>query len=143
MIFPYPLVFNEQVEYMTALKRTLDAQGHGLLEMPTGTGKTVCLLSLLIAYMTQRKRYKKIIYCTRTVVEMEKTLNELKKLLKKIHEENPEGPKLLATGLTSKKNLCVHKHSDIWRSQEKVEEECRKRTTDWVRAKKKGQPDEE
>lgn len=29
--FPYPLVFNEQVEYMTYLKRTLDAQGHGLL----------------------------------------------------------------------------------------------------------------
>jgi DNA excision repair protein ERCC-2 len=60
VVFPYPLVFNEQVEYMTSLKRTLDSQGHGLLEMPTGTGKTVCLLSLLIAYLNHRERYKKV-----------------------------------------------------------------------------------
>lgn len=48
---------------------------------------------------------------------MEKTLNELKKLLKKIHDENPQTKKFLATGLTSKKNLCVHKHVDEWRSK--------------------------
>lgn len=107
---------------MTSLKRTLDAQGHGLLEMPTGTGKTVCLLSLLVAYISQRKRYKKIVYCTRTVVEMEKTLNELKKLLKKVEEEDPQCKKLLATGLTAKKNLCIHKHVDVWKSNEKVDE---------------------
>ena len=47
---------------MTDLKRTLDAgvrqvarrsltsQGHCVLEMPSGTGKTVSLLSLIISY---------------------------------------------------------------------------------------------
>lgn len=83
MCFPYSLVYNEQVEYMTTLKRALDSQGHALIEMPTGTGKTICLLALLTSYLSNRTKYKKLIYCTRTVVEMEKTLNEIKNLLKR------------------------------------------------------------
>lgn len=35
---------------MTDLKRTLDANGHCVLEMPSGTGKTVSLLSLIVSY---------------------------------------------------------------------------------------------
>jgi DNA excision repair protein ERCC-2 len=52
--FPYSLVFNEQVTYMEYLKKTLDSTGHALLEMPTGTGKTVCLLALLTSYLAHR-----------------------------------------------------------------------------------------
>ncbi len=48
--FPYDYMYPEQYQYMLELKRTLDAKGHGLLEMPTGTGKTVCLISLVTAY---------------------------------------------------------------------------------------------
>lgn len=40
----------EQYAYMTDLKRTLDANGHCVLEMPSGTGKTVSLLSLIVSY---------------------------------------------------------------------------------------------
>ena len=32
---------------MLELKRSLDAKGHSMLEMPTGTGKTITLLSLI------------------------------------------------------------------------------------------------
>lgn len=46
---------------MTLLKRTLDATGHALLEMPTGTGKTICLLALLTSYLTHRTKYKKVL----------------------------------------------------------------------------------
>ena len=42
--------------------------------MPTGTGKTVCLLAMIVSYLLQNDMPKKLIYCTRTVVEMEKTL---------------------------------------------------------------------
>lgn len=45
---------------MTLLKRTLDSTGHALLEMPTGTGKTICLLALLTSYLTHRSKYKKV-----------------------------------------------------------------------------------
>lgn len=44
--FPYDRMYPEQLMYMQNLKRTLDGApgGHCLLEMPTGTGKTVTLL---------------------------------------------------------------------------------------------------
>lgn len=48
--FPYDFIYPEQYEYMVELKRTLDARGHCLLEMPTGTGKTITLLSLITSY---------------------------------------------------------------------------------------------
>jgi DNA excision repair protein ERCC-2 len=47
--------------------------------MPTGTGKTVSILSLISSYIiAYPEKYSKLIYCTRTVAEMEKTLKELK-----------------------------------------------------------------
>ncbi len=62
VIFPYKLIFSEQEIYMRYLKKTLDAPGHAILEMPTGTGKTVCLLSLLTAYLLNRTKYKKVLF---------------------------------------------------------------------------------
>ena len=41
VFFPYDKLYHEQYEYMLNLKRAIDAKGHALLEMPTGTGKTV------------------------------------------------------------------------------------------------------
>ena len=75
--FPFKAVYKEQYEYMTELKKILDGQGHGILEMPTGTGKTICLLSLIISYqLANPDSYKKLYYCTRTIGEMEKTVTE-------------------------------------------------------------------
>lgn len=51
-------------------------QGHGLLEMPTGTGKTITLLSLITSYQLAHPDMGKLIYCTRTVHEMEKVRGE-------------------------------------------------------------------
>nr|PIL96677.1 DNA excision repair helicase [Toxoplasma gondii COUG] len=76
--FPYDFIYPEQYAYIRALKHTLDAKGHAVLEMPTGTGKTVALLSLLTSYQLAHPRLGKILYCTRTVPEMEKALLELK-----------------------------------------------------------------
>ena len=45
-----------------------------LLQMPTGTGKTITLLSLITSYQLAHPEVGKLIYCTRTVPEMEKVL---------------------------------------------------------------------
>lgn len=46
---------------MTYLKKCLDNQGHGIIEMPTGTGKTVSLLSLFTSYIsTYPDRFKRV-----------------------------------------------------------------------------------
>lgn len=55
-----------------ALKRTLSRGGHCVLEMPTGTGKTVTLLSLILSYQYAHPEVGKLVYCTRTVQEMDK-----------------------------------------------------------------------
>jgi len=48
--FPYDYLYREQFDYMLNLKRAIDTKGHALLEMPTGTGKTVCLVALITSY---------------------------------------------------------------------------------------------
>ena len=51
------------------------------LQMPTGTGKTITLLSLITSYQLAHPEIGKLVYCTRTVPEMEKVLQELKELM--------------------------------------------------------------
>jgi Rad3-related DNA helicase len=52
----------------------------------------------------------KLVYCTRTVPEMEKVLAELQELIQYRAGFFSPGadPKLLALGLSSRKNLCIH-----------------------------------
>jgi len=49
--------------------------------MPTGTGKTITLLSLITSYQLAHPDVGKLVYCTRTVPEMEKVLAELRELV--------------------------------------------------------------
>ena len=90
--------------------------------MPSGTGKTVTLLSLILAYQAVHPERTKLIYCSRTVPEIDKALMELKRLLeyrqKMIAEEagtsgNEINTKMPTTpfygiGLSSRRNLCVN-----------------------------------
>jgi DNA excision repair protein ERCC-2 len=82
VFFPYDYIYPEQYQYMVYIKRTLDDNGgHCLLEMPTGTGKTVCLLSITTAYQYAASvAVAAGIYCTRTVQEMDKAMEELRKV---------------------------------------------------------------
>ena len=79
--FPYDRIYEEQYRYMRSLKQSLDAGGHALLEMPTGTGKTVCLLSLITSYQYANPTAGKLVYCTRTVPEMNHCMEELATVL--------------------------------------------------------------
>lgn len=145
-LFPLQSSWAQRIRFVRPdqvhIKRTLDdGGGHCLLEMPTGTGKTVCLyveccalfflgvskkvssifscskcnlrLSLIVSYQYQSSLIHgsssssssssassssqtsssstssshispigKLIYCTRTVQEMDKTLDELKRVIK-------------------------------------------------------------
>lgn len=94
---------------MIELKKGLDAKGHCLLEMPSGTGKTTTLLSLVVSYMmTYPLEVTKLIYCSRTVPEIEKVVEELRLLLNYIEQETGKPTKTLGLVLTSRKNLCIH-----------------------------------
>ncbi|CAH8533575.1 unnamed protein product [Schistosoma haematobium] len=135
--FPYEYIYPEQYHYMIELKRTIDAKGHGVLEMPSGTGKTVSLLSLIVAYMKARPGIvEKFIYCSRTVPELEKVIDELKVLDKYYATEtNEKGCGLLGIVLSSRKNLCIQRDVKQAGDGAAVDSACFRLTASFVRKK--------
>ncbi|KAF1939848.1 TFIIH basal transcription factor complex helicase-like protein subunit [Clathrospora elynae] len=136
VLFPYPRVYPEQYAYMCDLKRTLDQGGHGVLEMPSGTGKTVSLLSLIVAYQQHYPEKRKLIYCSRTMSEIEKALAELKALMKYRTAELGYEEDFRGMGLTSRKNLCLHPSVKREKSGSVVDARCRSLTAGFVKEKK-------
>ncbi|KAL4732511.1 TFIIH/NER complex ATP-dependent 5'-3' DNA helicase subunit [Fusarium chlamydosporum] len=136
VLFPYPRIYPEQYAYMCDLKKTLDAGGHCVLEMPSGTGKTVSLLSLIVAYQQYMPEKRKLIYCSRTMSEIEKALVELKSLMKYRAEELGYEEEFRGLGLTSRKNLCLHPSVKREKSGAIVDARCRSLTAGFVKEKK-------
>jgi len=85
----------------------------------------------------------KVIYCSRTVPEIEKALMELKNLLAYRERELGRPDNLTALGLTSRRNLCVHEEVSKHKTGKTVDAECRKLTASWVRDRKEKNPGED
>uniref|UniRef100_A0A6P7G2L8 General transcription and DNA repair factor IIH helicase subunit XPD n=1 Tax=Diabrotica virgifera virgifera TaxID=50390 RepID=A0A6P7G2L8_DIAVI len=134
--FPYDYIYPEQYAYMSELKKALDAKGHCLLEMPSGTGKTVTLLSLIVAYMIENPHsVRKLIYCSRTVPEIEKVMEELKKLVEYYEKIDGEHPQITGLVLSSRKNMCIHPEVSTQREGKIVDGKCHSLTASYVRDK--------
>ncbi|KIY44459.1 DNA repair helicase [Fistulina hepatica ATCC 64428] len=146
IIFPYDRIYPEQYAYMCDLKRTLDASGHCVLEMPSGTGKTVSLLSLIVSYQQFYPTKRKLIYCSRTVPEIEKALAELKRLMAyrltraETNEEREKERNFTGLGLTSRKNLCLHPEVSKEKKGTVVDARCRDLTNAAVCEKGRANP---
>lgn len=128
VIFPYPRIYPEQYAYMSDIKKTLDVGGNCILEMPSGTGKTVSLLSLTVAYQMHYPEHRKIVYCSRTMSEIEKALIELHKLMEYRTKELGYEEEFRGLGLTLRKNLCLHPTISKERKGTVVDEKCRRIT---------------
>ncbi|OWB72763.1 hypothetical protein B5S31_g2485 [[Candida] boidinii] len=120
---------------MCDIKRTLDVGGNCILEMPSGTGKTVSLLSLTVAYQMFYPEHRKIIYCSRTMSEIEKALIELQKLMDYRAGELGYVEDFRGLGLTSRKNLCLHPIASRERKGIVVDETCRRMTNGQLKEK--------
>eukprot|EP01041_Mallomonas_annulata_P008123 gene8123-16671_t len=134
VFFPYDYIYPEQYNYMLELKRAMDAKGHALLEMPTGTGKTVCILALITSYQLSHPETGKLIYCTRTVPEMTKCMEEIRRVIDyRKSVLGPDGGKVLALCLSSRRNMCIHPRAEDEGDREAVDSICRSMTASWVR----------
>ena len=137
--FPYDYIYPEQYTYMRELKMTLDGEGHGVLEMPSGTGKTISLLSLIVAYILQYPdKLVKLVYCSRTVGEIEKTVGELKRLIEFYKKQtNKPDLRFIGLSLSSRKNLCIHPDTSKLTTTKEVDAKCMSMTASFVREKAK------
>lgn len=139
--FPYDYIYPEQFLYMQELKKTLDAKGHCVLEMPSGTGKTVSLLSLIIAYMQANPLdVTKLIYCSRTVPELEKVVEEMRGLMDYYTQETGQVPNFVGLALSSRKNMCVHPQVSQERDGKAVDGKCHQLTASFIRNQHKTNP---
>jgi DNA excision repair protein ERCC-2 len=106
---------------------------------------------------------RKLIYCSRTVPEIEKALAELKRLMEyrfvssspsllprslteidRIHSRDVhhiEEPDFLGLGLTSRKNLCVHETIAKEKKGKAVDARCRDMTNATAKAKHEADPE--
>lgn len=132
VVFPYDYIYPEQLEYITELKKALDRGGHVVLEMPSGTGKTISLLSILVAYLHHHsQQHRKVVYCTRTVEEMTKTMGEMKKLFNQWAAECPGEGALTGVCLSAKKNMCIQPQVSALRNGDDIDAGCRNLTAPW------------
>lgn len=114
--FPYDTIYAEQEEYIRTVLRTLTGGGHALIEMPSGTGKTIALLAAAVAYQQRCRaegRSFRIVYAARTVPEVEKTLNELQGLVAGLPGFvgvglGQEGTEFQGVGLCARAGLCIN-----------------------------------
>lgn len=137
VIFPFPNPYPEQIEYMTQLKLSLDAMGPSVLEMPSGTGKTVCILSLIIAYMEQNDEVGPLIYCTRTIPELDQGIAELRNVLntRLSVSKSDFDQKFLGIALSARANLCILPEVLEMPSRGDIDNACAKRTIPWSEEK--------
>lgn len=108
------------------------------MQMPTGTGKTITLLSLITSYQLQHPEVGKLIYCTRTVPEMEKVLAELQELVdyrsRYFVGPGQYHPPIMALGLSSRKNLCIHPSVAGGPQALYTRHMCNARLAGWIRS---------
>ena len=69
----------QQVDIMAALHRAIKKQEHALIESPTGTGKTLCLLVGSLSALVDSEHRHKVYYLTRTHSQISQVVSELKK----------------------------------------------------------------
>ena len=143
MVFPYQYIYPEQYEYMVLLKRGLDTQSTKnntcMLEMPSGTGKTVTLLSFISGYQKaarERSRgaeFRQLFYCSRTIPEIEQVADEAKRVYEKRKEKYGDGYRYLVITMASRKNLCINERANKYTEGRFVDSLCRDMTAPWAK----------
>jgi DNA excision repair protein ERCC-2 len=102
--------------------------------MPSGTGKTTTLLSLIVAYMVENPHVvRKLIYCSRTIPEIEKVVEELKHLMDYYEKNAPAKPNFVGMVLSSRKNMCINPEVAKERDGKLVDTKCYGLTASCVR----------
>lgn len=109
--------------------------------MPSGTGKTVSLLSLVLAYMlAYPEKLDKLVYCSRTIPEIEKCVEEMRVLYDFYEKETGAAVPKITVAMSARKNLCINSKVAPLRFGNAVDSACQKLTASSVRARRQEDP---
>eukprot|EP00866_Antonospora_locustae_P002527 jgi/Antlo1/2527/1038 len=113
VFFPYDLVFPEQLKYMAEIKNALESNGHYVVEITYGAGKTEALLSILVSYQlylkSKQEQCPKMVYCLRTPTEIQRSLVVLRHLY--VYVKNVSNSCFVVTEYTPPESICAEKVS--------------------------------
>ena len=130
--FPYE-PYQAQINYMEKVISTLNngwnKENISALESPTGTGKTLCLLCAVLAWVKENKNLISIYYCTRTVSQIKNIFKEINKTCYKLN----------VSFIASKKFICA-KYKDSERKRmgsNELNDICKKMRKNKIKMKKK------
>eukprot|EP00339_Tiarina_fusa_P028906 CAMPEP_0117010368 /NCGR_PEP_ID=MMETSP0472-20121206/9153_1 /TAXON_ID=693140 ORGANISM="Tiarina fusus, Strain LIS" /NCGR_SAMPLE_ID=MMETSP0472 /ASSEMBLY_ACC=CAM_ASM_000603 /LENGTH=132 /DNA_ID=CAMNT_0004712877 /DNA_START=183 /DNA_END=578 /DNA_ORIENTATION=+ len=103
-----------------------------------------------MSYQAAKGTNRKLVYCSRTVPEIEKVVEEVRRLIEyRVQELGTEANDYLCLALSSRKNLCIHPEvasrpipGDLTplsaaaslKSGAEVDSGCRDLTSSWARA---------
>jgi DNA excision repair protein ERCC-2 len=123
--WPFEVVYKEQYEYLKVLKRVMDAATHGIVEMPTGSGKTISLFSFVYSYKHAfPDKISKVVFCTRTLSQLQKATEEMRKVEEYFRHHGL--PTLKAQVLSARRNLCINPLALESRVAERVDSACKR-----------------
>ncbi|KAK8886016.1 hypothetical protein M9Y10_041475 [Tritrichomonas musculus] len=95
--FPYEHPYEAQKLLISSSLKAFIKGDNALLESPTGTGKSLALLSSSLSYLEQNPQVTRIFYTSRTHIQLQQLVGELKKL--------PYFPRFSI--LASRRHLCI------------------------------------
>lgn len=99
--FPFE-PYKTQLILISKVLQAIKQSKNTLLESPTGTGKTIAVLSAVLAWKERNPDLNtQIIYASRTHSQLSQLIKEL--------EQSPHSKKISAVCLASKKHYCIHK----------------------------------
>ncbi|EAY21613.1 helicase, putative [Trichomonas vaginalis G3] len=98
VLFPYEKPYKSQEVVMEKTIKGIASNHNALIESPTGTGKTLALLSASLAYQHVDPKLDSIIYTSRTHTQLKQVISEYKRLPYKVQ----------MTVLASRKRLCIN-----------------------------------
>ncbi|ADM12044.1 Rad3-like ATP dependent DNA binding helicase [Encephalitozoon intestinalis ATCC 50506] len=125
-------LYESQKLFIEDARRVIDGGSVGIFSSPTGTGKTISLLSAVADYMDieetemdcRNRMLEKILfqgsrkavfYCTRTHTQLAQAINELKKL----------GVRCNSVVLGSRKIYCLNEEIRKYKSSDEMNEACK------------------
>ena len=132
VVFPYELMYPEQKEFMEQIKLSLDDGGPCILELPAGSGRSICVFSIVLSYLKAHKNFGPFVYAVNSLPAFERAVSSLRLVEKsrKLHFENEE----FRVSLFVPRSVgCTNK--EIKTKQGGLLARCAKNTLPWAEAK--------